>query len=705
MKKSKIVFCLLIFSAVNSFFGQSKTVSDANRRTAERCLKLAENNVLNNEWKSAYNQAEMGLAYDDSVSDLIYIKAAAQNKLDYKRADVLATISLAFEKDNWINYNRNNARILYADLLCDTGDYEKSLAVINENPLVYSADAELIRIKNNYRRGDKDSIAEARRKLDMARKVYPMDIRFPSLFFMFESLYLTTAENYGISYEIPENVKRIAGEYIKRMPNYKTKDVEMEIMASLFAEGEVQTRLLKAIGEKNNFRPLYAYAALKAGVISEEKAFNLFFDSSDGFYYLNILEAFTNLITDEELKQNLVKHLDSFSGTLAIDEDLDLINELVVKYDRGRPQYISFDENNDEVLEIYCSCDYGTPLSLSFPSSGFDMQYELYPCVLRATHNQDRIVYYFLPDEFMYSPFEMTVETSFSKIGSDFIVPYSSKENSVPTKTTLMQNAGRMDVQTAERQNSVARYIIVDGAVQKVEFYDNNIMYAYMIVYQGLPAVRYADYDGDDIFETAETYNYTDTPENYVSLDDAKLLLNIFGNIPLTDGIYLQKVEIDRNSDTIIEFREQFLEKGGKISSWDTDGNGVIDYEYVKYPGEEGAPLIEENIFYNESGIEQLSVIHHDGIPLFMKAGKKELPVLKGNADGFFWIGKKGSPEQETAVKAFIGNGLNIGVVKVLQYKNTRFSVIRIDQNYFCRELPGSETELKVMTQEYSDEK
>ena len=149
MKKSKIVFCLLIFSAVNSFFGQSKTVSDANRRTAERCLKLAENNVLNNEWKSAYNQAEMGLAYDDSVSDLIYIKAAAQNKLDYKRADVLATISLAFEKDNWINYNRNNARILYADLLCDTGDYEKSLAVINENPLVYSADAELIRIKNN----------------------------------------------------------------------------------------------------------------------------------------------------------------------------------------------------------------------------------------------------------------------------------------------------------------------------------------------------------------------------------------------------------------------------------------------------------------------------------------------------------------------------------------------------------------------------
>ena len=83
-----------------------KSLGAANRNTAVRCLKLAENCLMGNDNNGALRQAELGLSYDDSISDLIYIKAAALSRKGELKANVITVIKEAFDKDNWVGYNK-----------------------------------------------------------------------------------------------------------------------------------------------------------------------------------------------------------------------------------------------------------------------------------------------------------------------------------------------------------------------------------------------------------------------------------------------------------------------------------------------------------------------------------------------------------------------------------------------------------------------
>ena len=91
MKKFKSVFVYFILMTVVVGFAlaQNKNAAAANRKTAERCLSLSESFMLNDDWQNALNQAELGLSYDETISDLFYVKAAAQSNLGYKKAEVL----------------------------------------------------------------------------------------------------------------------------------------------------------------------------------------------------------------------------------------------------------------------------------------------------------------------------------------------------------------------------------------------------------------------------------------------------------------------------------------------------------------------------------------------------------------------------------------------------------------------------------------
>ena len=122
MKKFFIIACIMI---AGGFAFAQKSLGAANRNTAVRCLKLAENCLMGNDNNGALRQAELGLSYDDSISDLIYIKAAALSRKGELKANVITVIKEAFDKDNWVGYNKTGARLLYADLLSDTGDYDK----------------------------------------------------------------------------------------------------------------------------------------------------------------------------------------------------------------------------------------------------------------------------------------------------------------------------------------------------------------------------------------------------------------------------------------------------------------------------------------------------------------------------------------------------------------------------------------------------
>ena len=693
MKKFKSVFVSIILMAVVVQFAaaQNKNAAAANRKTAERCLSLSESFMLNDDWQNALNQAELGLSYDETLSDLFYVKAAAQSNLGYKKAEVLETIKKSFEKDNWINYTKNSARILYADILCATGLYDESLAVLDMEPLLYSADSEFIRIKNYYRMGTSASIAQARARLNSSRKIYPKDARFPNLFFMFEMAFMNYAERTGTPYEIPELVQTIADSYIAKLPDYSSADIESEIVALLFCQGEQQKRLLKAVGEKNQNNPLFAYAALKVGIISEEKAFNLFFDSSNNIYDLSILESFGTLLQDESLMANFADHLNSLEGTVYIDNDLDLINELTVTYERGRAKTILYDKNADGIEELYAVCDFGSPVSLSFNGGTMDLQYEMFPSVGRITDNTDGNIYHFLSFDFNYNPFEMTVDTLFTRFNVDFYIPLIDSEIEAPDKYLLAKNASSLEISTAERPGARVSYTVFDGRPVFAVFMSGATRYAYATIEPGCPFVRYADYDGDGSYETAETFDI-DNENKYTEQSDIQIIKNIFGDGTFSEKLYLKKIEIDRNGDTVIEFSEQYLGNNGKISSWDTDGDGILDYEYIRYPDSKDGILLEETILYSKLGEEYVSLQNENGTPVTLKFEGEVIDVVPGSIDDYFWVGEKGTVLQEQAIFNSIQNGITEGAVQLVETDdNQRLSVIKIGSAYFCKILAPSE--------------
>ena len=91
----KLVVILLSLGITFTAIAQN-SASSANKNTALRCLKLAESCLVGNDWQNALNQAELGLSYDDSISDLYYIKAAASLNLGGTKADALRLLSSAF---------------------------------------------------------------------------------------------------------------------------------------------------------------------------------------------------------------------------------------------------------------------------------------------------------------------------------------------------------------------------------------------------------------------------------------------------------------------------------------------------------------------------------------------------------------------------------------------------------------------------------
>jgi len=686
-----ILFCGDFFAQSNS---QNKSASAANRKTAERCLSLSENFMLSSDWQNALSQAELGLSYDDSISDLLYVKAAAISNLGYKRADVIKVIEEAFDKDNWLNYTKNSARILYADMLCDTCRYDESLALLDMEPLLYSADSEFIRIKNYYRLGTADSINQARVRLNSSRKIYPKDSRFPNLFFMFESAFMSYAERAGYPYEVPELVQTIADFYISSIPDYSTSEVENEILALLFCQGEDQQRLLKAVGEKNQNTSLFAYAGLKTGILSEEKAFNLFFDSAEEIFTLGLLENFSSLITDEELRKNFYDRLNSLTATLYIDNDLDLLNELTVKYERGRAATIRYDKNNDGVFELYAVCDFGSPVSVSFAGSTYDLFYDYFPNVSRVINNSNGSVFHFLNSEYSYNPFEMLADTAFLPFNIEFYVPYINSEIDFPEDYILSNRASSVELATKERNGSRVVYTVFEGRPVFAVFLQDGKQYAYATIEPGYPFVRYVDYDNDDLYETAETFD-VDFENKYTGQEDVALIKKIFGDNTFSEKLYLRKVAIDRNSDTYVEFSEQYLGNNGKISSWDSDGNGVIDYEYIRYPDSPEGGLFEEIIIYNTNGLEYVSLRNVDGLPETLKYAGKEMELIKGGSENLFWIETKGSEEVENIILQEINDEIKDGAVKLVEVsEEIRISLIKIGSAYFCKILPPSEIEI-----------
>ncbi len=725
MKKNLIfVFAVFALSLCSFSAFSASSVQRANRRTAVRCLSLAKSYLSSGDFENALSQVELGLSYDENVSDLWYIKAAAMSQKGEARAFLIPLVQRAVTEGEWVDYNRDSARILYADLLCDTGEYIQALAVLDTNPRIFSSDAEFIRAKSYYRIGTEDSVSKAREKINTARKIYGNDMRFPELFFRHEYSIMKNMEKMenaekesgdGTGDGFSENpssalVRKIADSFIAKMPEYENPDDELEIYAAIFASGERQKRLLEAFSAHGLRHPLYAGIALENGLLTEGEAWDYFSSFADGKISLSLLEDFLPHITDKDTAESVREYLNAYSGTLTLDTNGDLEENLTVVYSRGRPESFFWDSANDGIIEWNVKCDFGVPETIDLTDGNIRLSYGTYPGIVEALYKSARYengaaVFRIHDGEMSWSPFDIKTSALVKGLFDfDFYIPFPEENSSHLNAGLFLSSCYSYEVPTEERENSFIRFSVLDGQIQGSEYIQDGRLYASGAFVDSLPETRSVDNDGDGVFETTEFFGFDPENEYETSLaDQEQLMTNLFGLPASGSGLFVRMIQIDRNQDTVPDFTEEYLPLGGKITRWDNDYDGNWEISYKKYPQEKGSPLVEESEFLSFFEKESVKITSIDGVPSGVSVGGTERKVTKGSYDGFYWIGEQGGAEDEYSLLKDFDFSAPQGTSMLLENGSERMIAVKIGGNIYGTLLPSYEADFSETDTTESD--
>lgn len=699
-KKALSFISVFVFSALSFSFAQglSNSASVANRRTALRYLQLAKQFASEKLWDEADSNAQMGLAYDDNIADLWYLRAVSQINKGEKKSQVLPLVVTALTEAEWVDYNRDGARILYADILCATRQFTQAIAVLDSEPFIYSADAEFIRVKAYYCLGDDESVEKARSRIDSARRVYPADARFAELFYSYE-YHIFRKEGVFAS-----SSRALADAFALTLPLYKNAKEDLEIYAAIFASDEKpakgdskKVRMLKAFDSKNRKSPLYAIEALKSGLIDEDAALDYFYSFSDKEISLHLLEDFAALLKNDDVKKEFSEYLNSYNGTISIDVDGDLYPNLVVSYNRGRPQSISYDENQDDENEWTAECDFGVPLRLSMSENALVLDYSSWPYISGASYKMDNrhadLRFTLIAETLSWTPFTVEADASIkASLNSDFFIPLLSQTTEPVSGTELLRAALSYSIPSQEREGAIIQVSLLNGVAQLASYSVGEKIYAMAQFEKGIPVSRKLDVDGDGLFETTEYYGFSrDGETNFISTnDEMQIVTNLFGSPAQGTGFYVKKITVDRNGDTIPDFTEEYLPANagakipGKISSWDTDGDGKWDVQYTKFPSMIDGKVREEAKFHQPLTDSLVTVSSENGSPVFVQKGSEVLTVSNGKNKSFYWISQGGSQKDEEKILIEINQIGEQGVSTIVESEGKRFLAVRIEKLIFA---------------------
>ncbi len=693
----KALFISLSFVLFSFAYSQaaSNSASVANRRTAIRYLQLSKQYATQKQWAESDSNAGLGLAYDDTIADLWYLRAVSKANSGEKKAKVLPLVEKALTEGEWVDYNRDGARVLYADLLCDTRKFNQVLPVLNSEPFIYSADAEYIRAKCYYALGDQENIEKARSKIDSARRVYPTDVRFANLFYAYEYII------YSKTNQISPEAQKLSDAFVASLPFYKNLDSDTEICAAIFcSDKNKRERMFRSFNARNLSSPLYAVAALKDGLLDEQKALDYLYKFADDKINFSILKAFIPLLKNEDNKKELQEYLNSYNGTILFDTDSDLIINMIASYKRGRAEKVSYDENQDDETEWSAECDFGVPLVLHLSENATDIFYSNWPYISRAVYkmgndDSDRnLTFNLVAETLSWSPFAMKADDTVSSVLSlDFFIPDVVSESKSVSGEMLLRSALDYEIPSSERENAVINVSLLNGVPQIASYSVNKKIYAVAHFKDGIPVTRSVDTDGDEMFETVESYGFTSPDsQNFVSkTDEMQIMTNLFGSPDSGSGIYVKMIQVDRNGDTIPDFTEEYTDGKGKISSWDLDADGNWDVRYVKYPYDEASDLIEDSCFHQPLSNSVVTVTSKNGIPFKVTDGDMVMSVSKGNGNNFYWIGETGTLDDEKKITSSVNQIREQGVSLMVENKNERFLSVRIGKMIFGEKILSSD--------------
>lgn len=655
------IFCVMMSFGIFNVYAEKTSADIVNRRTAIRYLQLSKKYAAKGEWQKSFEEATNGSLYDSTVADLQYLIAVSLLKLDHPRKEVLEIIKNTFYNADfeWVDYNQTNARILYADLLCSTNKSFEAISILDKAPMIFSADAEYIRIKSYYQIGTEDALEKARSRIDSVRKIYPNDLRFPRLFFSYEyrNLFLFPSNGESVQREkTTSEVKKIADSFIIRVPEYDRIDEDIEMYAAIFAEGETKKRLLQSYTARGFKNILYPAEALLEGVLSEKEALDYFLEMMNGKTNLLDLEYFVSLLSDENVKKEFTEYLNAFSGLLCMDTTNSLEYNLISSYNRGRIESVSFDNNNEGEETFNCVCDFGVPLTINYSDENLIFHYGKYPAVTNVVYNKDgsnEISIGMIDEVFEWSLINIAKDNFiFASLDFDFYVIHDLNLEEAKNLDTakLLKAANAVEFPGYEFENARIKISLLDGNPYEADYFANGVLYAHAVFSRAdSTVVRTVDKDGDGVFELTEIYALDS--ENVMSAEDKILVSkNLFGFLTNPDSmIYLQSIRVDNNADTNPDFIEEYLPHGNRISSWDTNNDGKWDVRYeVIMSGENQSDKIENSYFYDNEKI--VRVQSFSGVPSAVFVDNDEIPVFQGSANSFYWIGEKGLESEEQKI-------------------------------------------------------
>ncbi|MBR4463364.1 MAG: hypothetical protein IKS40_01980 [Treponema sp.] len=698
MKRSVALIFFLFFAGA-LLFAQSDSARSANRRTAIRYLQLAKQYASQKQWKEADSNARLGLAYDDGIADLWYIRAVSQSNTGEKKSVILPLVVRSLTKGEWVDYNRDSARILYADVLSTTLCFKEAVEVLDQAPFLYSADAEYIRSRCYYNMGG-EYIERAREKIDAARRIYPTDLRFAELFFSQEyRLHKTLLQDAasGLDTEgLPYTVRKIADAFILAMSSYTRPSAELELYAAIFAEGEKQNRLLQSFKARNLTTPLYAEYALRTGLLEEEAALDVFFFYADDTISLTVIQDFVPLIREEKAKQDLYEYLNAYGGRVIADSDSDGLANVITDYNRGRPLHVFYGREQDDEFDWIADCDFGVPVKVHLTDSHLDVLYGSWPWIKTARYtlqDNSELDFNLVGEMLRWTPFVMRpVEAIKSALNLEFFFPDVQAEVVPVSAVELLHASSSYTLPSDERKGAMITVSLLDGVAQIARYTVGDEMYAQAQFEKGIPVIRVVDRDGDGLFETTEFYGFSpDRKQTVISQsDEMQIITNLFGSPSSGTGFYVRMIQVDTNGDTIPDFTEEYLPGEGKISSWDTTSDGKWNTRYIKYPKSEDGVLREDSLFHQPLTNAEVCVSFENGTPVQVRDGNRILPVLATGIPDFFWIGQRGSDKNMRKIIDGLNQRVPQGVCIIVENEKERMLGVRIGKMTFGEMLPES---------------
>lgn len=676
------------------------------RKIAVRHIETAKKLLVEENFDASFSQAALGLTYDKSVADLYFIQALGLSARGAPPYMVLPLVQASLDAQ-WYDYNRDAARLLLSDLWLKTGKSSEALALLDEKPALYTRDALYNRARALYILG---KTAEARAIIKRAAFQYPEDEAFALLFFDAEYSNLpahTHTEDKIIGSSVDADFSELAELFFSRLGELETANPDILLKASVFApRAEDTKRLLKAWNAYGKTDVHYGIYAMQYGLLSENAAFDYMQPFMNGTIDYTALKHFVSLISEKEVKSRLRRFYETFEGTIDFDTDKDGIQNMSVRYRRGRPSVIAYDKNQDGQKEWEAECDYGTPVKLNLFAQNILIWYDVWPAAgqvicgldengknaygyaavpLSAESCNKSCTYSLHEKSLFWTPFHIIKDSVSGMQGEAFLhIPVINENTPDFPLQDLFNFSHTVERPVFEYADSRVRFSVLNGQIQSAVYTERGTPYAYGYFENGILRFRNTDRDKNGSYEITEFYGY-DAEKAAVekateqSGEEKELSRRLFGCENMAAGLYIQSTVFQDGSGIRTE---EYGRDGGFVLAEKSMESGGWNLRYTK------KSETEELIEYDHpfSG-QKVSVVLEKSVPVSVNG----TPVIKDRFAPFFWIGDYPGPFYAEMMIQMLnhkgGSGVIVTVSDLLWVKEEdrfiRIFAVKKEDTYF----------------------